>query len=553
MIRSVLALGVLGALTAGTTLAQGTADTVAQVVSDARVNLPWLEFKRVYEEKLRQELAATQAAAIAPIYSINSAEYQLRLSADGAQGSLRLSGELLRGQPLQLPLFAADLIIAQVTQAEGGTLLSDASGYRFYLDAPGSFRLDCEILLPLQEDARSPLIEFAIPAAVQNSLQLQLADGFSLLSAPGQEVQAGRYHFAPQQRLQIRFSQDSLAQAPVVDSFSRIELQDGKYRVRFFLMPRRELQQPLRISFPQARWLSASVQSSWLENRLADTSNELIVKLPPGWRQPLSLEFELDGDLEQLQLPHIVGNLGQEGLFQFDTPESTQLSLAGTGLDQGLEPQNLTAALREYAHIDSAYAQLAPDQMLQIQLDHFKTVAAPAIVLDAVYQYTSVADNGTLLSVLRLQVPPLPQRRLRLAAVSEAEVWSLTVNGEARSLYSQADSDWIIPLTDQNTLVELAYWRKLPALDLQGRLTIPTPALGLAAQSYHLAIGLPERVELVALEGELEPGDGTRWPKVSAFNGKPYYFSQPFYRGEAPSVAIHYREPLDNTRPENGS
>ena len=118
MIRSVLALGVLGALTAGTTLAQGTADTVAQAVSDARVNLPWLEFKRVYEEKLRQELAATQAAAIAPIYSINSAEYQLHLSAEGARGSLRLSGELLRGQPLQLPLFAADLIIAQVTQAE---------------------------------------------------------------------------------------------------------------------------------------------------------------------------------------------------------------------------------------------------------------------------------------------------------------------------------------------------------------------------------------------------------------------------------------------------
>ena len=550
MIRSVLTLGVISALAASHSLAQGALGTVAQAASDARVSLPWLDFKQVYEAKLRQELAAEQADKIAPIYSINSAQYRLRLSANGAQGSLSLMGELIQGQPQPLPLFAPDLIIAQIAKVEGGTLLSDASGYRLHLDGPGVFRLECDILLPLQEDTRSPLVEFKIPPAVQNTLQLELAEGFSLLAAPGQEVQPGRYHFAPQEQLSIRFSQDSLAQAPVVDSFTRIEWVDGKYRAKVFLAPRREVQQAVRMVFPQARWLSASVQSSWIEQERA---GQWLLKLPPGWWQPLSLEFELDGALAELRLPRIADNLGQEGLFQLSAPESTQLTLSAEGLQQGLDPQNLTTELREYAQISSAYAQLPADQVLQIVLERFKTIAEPAVILDAVYQYTSVADNGTMLSVLRLQVPPLPQQRLRLAAVAGAEVWSLTVDGEARSLYAQANNDWIIPLSGQDTLVELAYWRKTPQLDLQGRMELPTPALGLAAQAYHLAIGLPERVELVALEGDLEPDDGARWPKVSAFSGKPYYFSQPFYRGDAPFVALHYREPLDHPTGRDGS
>jgi len=551
MVRSVLTLGVISALATGHSLAQGALDTVAQAASDARVSLPWRDFKQLYEVKLRQELSADQSEAITPIYSIHSAEYRLRLDAKGARGSLSLSGELIQGQPQPLALFAPDLIIAQVNTTEGGTLLSDASGYRLHLDGPGLFQLECDILLPLQQDARSPLVEFNIPPAVRNRLELELADGFSLLAAPGQELQLGQYHFAPQKELRIRFAQDSLAQAPVIDSFTRLELLDGQYRAKLFLAPRREVQQQLRISFPQARWLSASVQSSWIERGAA--KDELLLKLPPGWQEAISLEFELDATLTELRLPRIADNLGQEGLFQLGAPESTHITLQADGLKRGLSPQNLSAALRESARIDGAYSQLASDQVLHLALEHFKTIAEPAVILDAVYQYTSVADNGTLLSVLRLQVPPLPQQRLRLAAVTGAEVWSLTVNGTARSLYAQANNDWIIPLTAQDTLVELAYWRKTPPLALQGRLEVPTPALGLAARAYHLAIGLPERVELVALEGDLQPGNGAKWPKVSTFSGKPYYFSQPFYRGDAPFVALHYREPLEHPAQGNDS
>lgn len=557
MIRSVLTLGVISALTAGNSLAQGTVNAVADAVSDATVHLPWSEFKRIYQQQLQHDLQQQYEQAVTPVYSINSVDYQLQLNDAGAQGTLTLQGELLQGQPKPIPLFGADLIISQVLDMQGGTLISDVDGYKFHLEQAGPFRLVCHILVPLQQDERSPLVQFAIPAAVQNSLQLQPAQGFSVLESPGYQPpkqssekslkKSGdapeasiRSYFAPQSQLSIRFAPDNLAQAPVVDTFTKLEWSNNQYQATLFLHPRREVNQALILNFPAARWLSASVPSSWIER----THDQIRLKLPAGWRQAVQLEFELDGTQTKLHLPSIADNLGLQGRFQLITPESAQVSLAGEGLRQNLDSHALPKSLRDTAQISGNFAQLPDDQALTVKVEQFQTIAEPSVILDAVYQYTSVADNGTVLSVLRMDVPPLPNKQLRLTAVADAEIWSLTIDGEARSLYTQANQDWIIPLNKQTTQVELAYWHKTTALNLQGRLEIPTPALGLTAQAYYLAVGLPERVELVALEGELEPNTGQHWPKVSAFNGKPHYFSQPFYRGNAPDVAIHYREPI---------
>ncbi|NJN45431.1 MAG: hypothetical protein HC808_01880 [Candidatus Competibacteraceae bacterium] len=425
---------------------------------------------------------------------------------------------------------------------EGGFLFSDAQGYHLYLTQSGPFYLDCEILLPQREDLRSPFVAFQIPASVQNSLSLEHSPDWRILEAPGQQLNDGPYFFSPQQQVLVRFAPaDSiLGQPPLVDSFTHLELLDDSYRATVFLVPRRKQSQPLQIRFPGARWLNASVQRSWI----SVTDDETVITLPPDWQQPLSLDYELPVDAATLQLPKIADNLGQEGVFQIIVPSSARLSLSGNGLQQGLDSQRLPSALRQYAEINSLYARIPSAHTVQLAVERFATVAEPAIVLDTVYQYTSVADNGTLLSVLRLQVPPLPDRRLLLNAVADAEIWSLTVNGEPHSIYAQHDNRWIVPLAEGNSLVELAYWRKTTRLVLQGRLELPMPALGLAAQSYHLALGLPERVELVALEGDLEPGDGKQWPSVSPFSGRPHYFTQPFYRGEALPVAIHYREPV---------
>lgn len=533
----VLLLLLLGALS-GSLAAQPEQDISVQ--DSLRVNLPWPEFKTLYRENLRRELSPSKK--IKPLYSIDQADYQLSIDADGAKGYLQLSGTLLQGEPSPIRLFAADLIIAKVLATKGGVLLSDTNGYRLHLNQTGEFRLECEILLSKQQDSRSALIEFAIPAAVQNRLQIQLAEGLSVLSAPGQEIAAGQYHFAPQQRLSIRYVQDSLSQAPVIDSFTRLYWQEGKYRAQVYLAPRRDIQQPVQLNFPQARWLSGSIPSSQIK---ALQAGQWQLQLPPGWQQALHLEFELDDELSELYLPQIVDNLGQEGQFYIVNPESAQLNFEGAGLKRGLDPATLPSGLKEAANSVRTYARLPVEQPLQLTLNHFNTLQEPAIILDTVQHYTSIADNGSVLSVLRLEVPPLPEQRLKIAAISGAEIWSLTVNGQARTVYTQNQQNWVIPLGAETAIIELAYWRKTEPLQLQGRLELALPELGIAAQKYQWTIGLPERVELVALEGDLTPASGQKWPKVSQFSGKPYYFTQPFYRGESGSIAIHYREPIE--------
>jgi hypothetical protein len=528
--------------TAGSVPAQEVDLSETRIAADPRVSLPWSEFKQLYAERLQREWSEAMAEQKPFLYTIDNAAYRLQLSAAGARGNLRLTGQLLQGQPRPLTLFSTDLTITQVNTIEGGSLLSDAQGYHLYLDQSGAFQLDCEILLPLREDPRSPFVTFTIPAAVQNSLSLELDPNWRVLDAPGRQLDDGPYFFAPQQQVLVRFApvDGDLGQPPLVDSFTRIELLDDGYRATVYLAPRREPSQPLRVRFPQARWLNASVQRSWIST----AGDDMVITLPPDWHQPLTLDYELPVDAATLQLPTIADNLGQEGAFQVIVPTSARINLSGDGLQLGLDNQRLPSDLLQYAGISGSYTRIPPTHAVQLALERFDTVAEPAVVLNAVYQYTSVADNGTLLSILHLQVPPLPQRRLILAAVADAEVWSLTVNGKPQSVYGQRDSRWIVPLAEGDSLVELAYWRKTSRLTLQGRLELLTPALGLAAQSYYLALGLPERVDLVALEGDLEPGDGKNWPRVRPFSGRPYYFTQPFYRGETLPIAIHYREPV---------
>lgn len=248
MLRTLLFSSLAILLLAGQAAAQQSPPGETAIAT-APVSLPWTEFKQLYAVRLQQEWEAKNAARQDALYSIDNAAYQLHLSADGARGRLRLSGQLLRGEPQPLRLFALDLTITQVNASENGYLLSDAQGYRLYLSKPGTFALDCEIMLPLREDRRSPFVAFTIPAAVRNSLRLEADSGLRILETPGQALDRGVIYFAPQQALTVRYAptDSALEQAPRVDSFSRWELLDEPYRVNLYLAPRRELNQPVRI------------------------------------------------------------------------------------------------------------------------------------------------------------------------------------------------------------------------------------------------------------------------------------------------------------------
>ena len=273
----------------------------------------------------------------------------------------------------------------------------------------------------------------------------------------------------------------------------------------------------------------------------------ITIKLPADWQQPFRIEYETDSAVTALPLPRISNNEGREGEFQIIEPFDTKITPQAKDLSIALNTERLTNKMRQYSAALGEYWRVSFNSPLSFKIERFATVSTPSVVLDAIYCYLSFAENGTALTVLRLKLPPKSGRQLSLQAIADAEIWSLTVNSQRQQLLQQQDK-WIIPLTDNQSgsLVELAYLRKGGKLGLQGRLDFSVPETALAARKLNVAITLGERVELVALEGELEPAQGKNWPKVKGFSNKAYHFSYPFYRGDGVAAAIYYKEPLEN-------
>ena len=173
-------------------------------------------------------------------------------------------------------------------------------------------------------------------------------------------------------------------------------------------------------------------------------------------------------------------------------------------------------------------------------------VDTPDAVLQSVTFYSSFAEDGTVLSAMHLVIPANERNQLELDPIEGAEVWSLTVNDKPRSLYLSAAEKWVIPLDAKiDSKVALAYLTRNQKLGLEGRLDFEIPETGLTARSVNLVVGLPERMHMLAMDSDLQPANGKAWPAFKSFNGRPHFFSKPFYRGRAFSASIIYQEPVN--------
>ncbi|MCP3689350.1 MAG: hypothetical protein GY784_13150, partial [Gammaproteobacteria bacterium] len=170
----------------------------------------------------------------------------------------------------------------------------------------------------------------------------------------------------------------------------------------------------------------------------------------------------------------------------------------------------------------------------------------PSAVLHSVTFFTSFAEDGTVLSALQLELPPNDENQLVLDPIEAAEVWSLHVNGQPRSLYVSAADMWVVPLDPKvNSKIVLAYLTRNQKLGLEGRLDFDIPETGLTARQVNLVVGLPERMHMLAMDSDLQPASGHGWATFDSFSGRPHFFSKPFYRGRAFSASVIYQEPVN--------
>lgn len=179
-----------------------------------------------------------------------------------------------------------------------------------------------------------------------------------------------------------------------------------------------------------------------------------------------------------------------------------------------------------------------------LDVSGFTAVAASPVVLDRQEFFTSFDENGSVLSVLMMEVPAAAGPQLKMTAIPDVEIWSLTVNEMPRKVYLKDDT-WIIPLENERvSRVQLSLLQQDVKLGLQGRLDACLPATGLPSRSLRVGIALPARVQLLSIEGPVSPVSGETWKAPADFIGQPHFFSRAFYKGEGMRLTVSYKEPV---------
>ena len=528
--------------------------------------IPWSEFKTLFRDSVEREvmkrtLAETQQKTH-QVYSINEAHYTLRVEGESAQGEVLLSGRILSGEPEPIALFSKEVVVTGLERVTGGGILCSEREPRTCFLPDGTdeeFQLLASFLVRPERDDQSRIVSMGVPYALRNSLDLTLPRGARLVEDPGIADTDGIYHFSASPCLTVRYfdEQDPAVAAVIeIDALSRIQVQKSRILLTTTFAPVRPVPEAVVLLVPDgARYVSSSLKASRIKT-LDEGRFELHVPADVGDAFSVKLALNAlagDGDVS-FSLPRIEDNTGHEGRFVLDDLEDGEVTATAEGMVSDIPVDGLGEELRKGVEKHRVYARVPVNETITLTVKRFQTVATPDMVLDSQSFFSSFEENGNVLSVLIVDVPPEMGARMKLAAVPGAEVWSLTVNGASREVYAGEDDTWLIPLErGQRSHVELAFLTQGPKLGLQGRLEVVLPESGLPSREVCVGVALPERVELLSVEGPVSPARGADWELPAEFVGKPYLFSRAFYKGEGMTLAVAYKEPVNDGHARKGA
>jgi hypothetical protein len=523
------------------------------------ISVPWNTFESLYRESVEREIMKTAVKPAAEkepwLYSIEEAVYSLDVNDDTTCGEVLVSGKIISGAPEPIRLFGNDIIIDTIKKLSGGYLLydyeADDESISLVCNRSNEFQVMFSFYVDVQEDNQSRFLSFQIPPALKNSLKFTLPKETRLAEIPGVVDADGICHFSGGSPLLVRFhdKQAVTAMSSVeIDTFSVVKLQERRVLITTGFMPVRPLPDVLTMHVPNnAQYISSSLKGSWIK-KLKDGTYEL--RLPQDEHEVFSIQFAIDNAEDDggfsFLLPSIKDNNGREGNFILQEPDDAQISLQGNRLVSQIPLSELKSDLRGLLDDARFYKRIPITEKLNITVARFESVKTPSIVLDSMHFYTSFEENGNTLSMLVLDVPPEAGARLKLKALEDRDIWSLTVNNRKRKVYMDENANWVIPLEGgQSSHVELAFIGKGEKLKLQGRLESVLPQTALPVRTVKVGISLPKRVNLLSIEGPVVPADGKSWKLPPDFIGKPYFFTRNFYKGEGLKMAVSYKEPAE--------
>jgi hypothetical protein len=522
--------------------------------AEETVSVPWPEFRQLFQESIEKKIKADLPSPSKPqIYAIESGVYHMELKEGRGQGKFAISGRVLSGGPEAIKLFAHSVVIDQIQAVSGGHLLFDQASQTsiaFYPDGAGPFQIEATFLTPLTEDHRYATVSLAIPPALKNTLYLNQADKEHLVAHPGIQAQDGAFCFAGRNELTLRFTKSDLAGGggpPQADLLTGLRWEALTTRMETFVWPRQPLPVTYEFIVPDGFTLvSASLPMTTLTQLSA---KRVRIDVPPETTLPFSLVLsrtEPDPDaVLPVVLPTIEGNSGSQGNFIMEQPDNRHVSMALPAAATRRPLADLSAGLKDALGPVGFYLQTDPGTLLTLEVKRFRQVDVPPMVLDTIGFFTVFEENGNQLATLIMDVPAEVGDRLMLQPVADARVWHLRVNKVQRNVFVHDDGAWMIPLDrGRSSHVELAMLISGAKLGLQGKLSTRIPHTGLPARRLWVGVALPARVQLLSVEGAVNPVAGKPATLPETFVGQPHFFAHAFYKGENMDLAISYKEPV---------
>lgn len=144
------------------------------------------------------------------VYSIEEAIFHLTVSRENACGKMCLSGRILAGNPRRVPIIGDDIVITDILEVTGGSLICDFdTGPRIFLlpDESRAFRVTLSFMLTAQKDTRSRFISLGTAPALKNLLFLDHTADIRIEIPPGQVDRQGMVHVSSGRELVVRFNE----------------------------------------------------------------------------------------------------------------------------------------------------------------------------------------------------------------------------------------------------------------------------------------------------------------------------------------------------------
>ena len=143
-------------------------------------------------------------------YSFEEAVFHLTVSRENACGKMCLSGRILTGNPRRIPIIGDDIVITDIHEVIGGSLICDLeTGSRIFLlpDESRAFRVTLSFMLTAQKDTRSSFISLGTAPALKNLLFLDHTADITIEIPPGQVDRKGMVHVSSGGELVVRFNE----------------------------------------------------------------------------------------------------------------------------------------------------------------------------------------------------------------------------------------------------------------------------------------------------------------------------------------------------------